>query len=81
MTTNIAVAAQIAHPTIPIVLKKTLPNKAESCLDRIRLGEQVAHVYKDESRPWWNLVNDDLGYKDISNDLFQAYIRLLTAIA
>ena len=33
MTTNIAVAAQITHPTIPIVLKRTLPNEAESRLE------------------------------------------------
>ena len=33
MTTNIAVTAQIAHPTIPIVLKRTLPNEAESRLE------------------------------------------------
>ena len=81
MTTNIAVAAQIAHPTVPIVLKKTLPNKAESRLDRVRSGEPVAHVYNDEDRAWWNLVDNDKVYEAISDDLFQAYVRLITAIA
>lgn len=44
MTTNIAVAAQIAHP-------------------------------------WWDLVDNDKVYEAISDDLFQAYVRLMTAIA
>ena len=33
MTTNIAVAAQITHPTNPLVLKRTLPNESESRLE------------------------------------------------
>ena len=80
MTTNIAVAAQITHPTIPIVLKRTLPNEAESRLDRVRLGKPVAHVY-NENRAWWDLVDNDKAYEAISDDLFQAYVRLMTAIA
>lgn len=81
MTTNIAVAAQIAHPTIPAVLKRTLPNNVESHLDRIRQGEPVAQVYKDERRPWWDLVDNDKVYEALSDDLFQANVRLMTAIA
>ena len=80
MTTNIAVAAQIAHPTIPIVLKRTLPNEAESRLDRVRLGKPVAHVY-NENRAWWDLVDNDKVYEAIRDGLFQAYVRLMTAIA
>ena len=81
MTTNIAVAAQIAHPTIPAVLKRTLPNNVESHLDRIRQGEPVAQVYKDERRPWWDHVDNDKVYEALSDDLFQANVRLMTAIA
>ena len=80
MTTNIAVAAQIAHPTIPIVLKRTLPNEAESRLDRVSLGKPVAHVY-NENRAWWDLVDNDKVYEAISDDLFQGYVRLMSAIA
>ena len=50
MTTNIAVAAQIARPTIPFVLKSVLPAETESRLDRICCGAPVAEVYRDESR-------------------------------
>ena len=81
MTTNIAVAAQIAHPTIPFVLKRTIPTEKESRLERISGGEPLAHVYQDEKHAWWDLVDNDKVYEAISDDMFQAYVRLLTAIA
>ncbi len=81
MTTNIAVAAQIARPTIPFVLKSVLPAETESRLDRICCGVPVAEVYRDESRPWWDLVDNDNIYKVIAADEFQAYVRLISAIA
>lgn len=81
MTTNIAVAAQIARPTIPFVLKSVLPAETESRLDRICCGAPVAEVYRDESRPWWDLVDNDNIYKVIASDKFQAYVRLISAIA
>ena len=81
MTTNIAVAAQIAHPTIPSVLKSVLPAETESRLDRICCGAPIAEVYRDESRPWWDLVDNDNIYKVIAADEFQAYVRLISAIA
>ena len=81
MTTNIAVAAQIARPTIPFVLKSVLPAETESRLDRICCGAPVAEVYQDESRPWWDLVDDDKVYETIATDQFQAYVRLISAIA
>ena len=81
MTTNIAVAAQIARPTIPFVLKSVLPAETESRLDRICCGVPVAEVYRDESRPWLDLVDNDNIYKVIAADEFQAYVRLISAIA
>lgn len=81
MTTNIAVAAQIARPTIPFVLKRVLPAETESRLDRIRCGAPVAEVYRDESRPWLDQVDDDKVYETIATDQFQAYLRLISAIA
>ena len=81
MTTNIAVAAQVARPTIPFALKSVLPAETESRLDRIRCGAPVAEVYRDESRPWWDLVDDDKVYETIATDQFQAYVRLISAIA
>ena len=81
MTTNIAVAAQIARPTIPFVLKSVLPAETESRLDRICCEAPVAEVYRDESRPWWDLVDNDNIYKVIAADEFQAYVRLISAIA
>ncbi len=81
MTTNIAVAAQVARPTIPFVLKSVLPAETESRLDRIRCGAPVAEVYRDKSRPWWDLVDDDKVYEAIASDQFQAYVRLISAIA
>ena len=81
MTTNIAVAAQIARPTIPFVLKSFLPAETESHLDRIRCGAPVAEVYRDESSPWLDLVDDDKVYETIATDQFQAYVRLISAIA
>ena len=81
MTTNIAVAAQIARPTIPFVLKSVLPAETESRLDRICCGVPVAEVYRDESRPWWDLVDNDNIYKVSAADEFQAYVRLISAIA
>ena len=81
MTTNIAVAAQIARPTIPFVLKSVLPAETESRLGRIRCGAPVAEVYRDESSPWLDLVDDDKVYETIATDQFQAYVRLISAIA
>lgn len=81
MTTNIAVAAQIARPTIPFVLNSVLPAETESRLDRIRCGAPVAEVYRDESSPWLDLVDDDKVYETIATDQFQAYVRLISAIA
>ena len=81
MTTNIAVADQIARPTIPFVLKSVLPAETESRLDRICCGAPVAEVYRDESRPWLDLVDNDNIYKVIAADEFQAYVRLISAIA
>ena len=80
MTTNTAVAAQIAHPTIPFVLKRTLPNEAESRLNRISAGEPVVKVYQEQSRAWWDLVDDNKVYEAVSDELYQAYARLMTAI-
>ena len=81
MTTNIAVAAQVARPTIPFVLKSVLPAETESRLDRIRCGAPVAEVYRDESHPWLDQVDDDKVYETIATDQFQAYVRLISAIA
>ena len=81
MTTNIAVAAQISRPTIPFVLKSVLPAETESRLDRICCGVPVAGVYRDEYRPWWDLVDNDNIYKAIASDEFQAYVLLISAIA
>ena len=81
MTTKIAVATQAARPTIPFVLKSVLPAETESHLDRIRCGAPVAEVYRDESSPWLDLVDDDKVYETITTDQFQAYVRLICAIA
>ena len=81
MTTNIAVAVQGARPTIPFVLKSVLPAETKSRLDRIRCGAPVAEVYRDESRPWLDHVDDDKVYDTIATDQFQAYVRLISAIA
>jgi len=81
MTTNIAVAAQIARPTIPFVLKSVLPAETESRLNRICCGAPVAEVYRDESRHWWDFVDDEKVYETIATDQFQAYVRLISAIA
>ena len=81
MTTNLAVAAQIARPTIPFVLKSVLPAETESRLDRICCGAPVAEVYRDESRPWWGLVDNDKVYETIASDHLQAYVRLISANA
>ena len=74
-------AAQIAHPTIPSVLKSVLPAETESRLDRICCGAPIAEAYRDESRPWWDLLDDDKVYETIATDQFQAYVRLISAIA
>lgn len=81
MTTNIAVAAQVARPTIPFVLKSVLPAETESRLERICCGAPVAEVYRDESRPWWDFVDDEKVYETIATDQFQSYVRLISAIA
>lgn len=81
MTTNITIAAQVAHPSIPFVTKGTMTAETEGLLDRISHGEPVAQVYEGENRPWWDFVDDNRVYGTISGDLFQALVRLNTSIA
>ncbi len=50
-------------------------------LERILNGEPLTQVYNNETRAWWDLVDDDAVYDAISHDDFQAYVRLEEAIA
>ncbi len=81
MMTKIALSAQCAHTTNPVILKRNLPNKVESHLNHICHGESITHIYKDESRPWWEFVDNDKVYETISDELFQTYVYLMTVIA
>ena len=79
MTTNIAIAAQLARPSIPFVLKLVIPTESESHLDQISNGSPIAHIYRGESRPWWDTINDDKIYEAIADDRFQDFVRTISA--
>lgn len=79
MTTNIAIAAQLARPSVPSVLKQVIPTESESHLDQISNGTPITHVYRGESRPWWDTVDDDKVYEDIADERFQDFVREITA--
>ena len=81
MTTSFAAAARIARPTPPAAPKAAAPTKAESSPERIAGGESPGSVYHDETRPWWDLVSADTVEKAIADELFQAYVRLVVALA
>ena len=78
MTTNIAIAAQLARPSIPFVLKLVIPTESESHLDQIRNGSPITHVYRGESRTWWDLVDDDKVCEAIANDRFRGFVRAIS---
>ena len=50
-------------------------------LDRILSGEPLTQVYNNETRSWWDLVDDNAVEDTILNDDFQAYVRLIEAIS
>ena len=81
MTASLSIAAQSAHPSILPVLDGTHSSESETRLDRIRRGAPVASVYRDESRSWWDLVDNDRVWEFISREDFQAYVRLVAATA
>ena len=78
--TAIAIPAQFAHPSVNSVMNMDAA-VAGNRLDRICNGESVAQVYRDESRPWWDLVDEDKVYDIIRQEEHQAYVRLITALA
>ena len=81
MMTTISSTAQVAPTISPSFSNNIHPAQSEDRLDRIRRGEPMARVYRDESRSWWNRVDDDEVYKAIADDRFQSYVRLIVAAA
>ena len=74
-------AAQLAHPTLSLATNCETLSESEMRLDRLSDGEPVAHVYQDEDRDWMDLVDDDMVYAYIARADFQAYVRLICALA
>ena len=60
---------------------KDMSTTAMHNLDRILSGEPLSKVYSTETRSWWDLVDDNAVYDTLSNDDFQAYVRLIEAIS
>ena len=81
MITSISTTAQAAPTFVPTVFDNTLPSGMGTPLDRIRCGEPVARVYRDETRPWWDLVDEDRVYEAIADDRFRSFVRLVVATA
>lgn len=81
MTKNLAVAAPTARPALPSLHGTAAMTKAESNLERIAGGESPARVYYGEGRPWWDLASADTVLKAVSDELFQACVRLAEALA
>ena len=78
MTTNIAIAAQLAHPSIPFVLKQVIQTESESHLDQIRNGSPITDVYRGENRSWWDGVDDDEVCEAIADSRFRGFVRTIS---
>ena len=81
MRSNLAVAAQTAHTTTPVVLKKAPLTEAENNLARIAAGERVIDVYRRQSRTWWPQATSEKVDAAVSDNTLQGYARLLAAIS
>ena len=81
MRNNLAVAAQTAHTTTPVVLKKTSRTEAESNLARIAAGQRVIDVYRGQERSWWHHATPETVVAAVSDNTLQGYARLLAAIS
>ena len=79
--TKTSSAALAAHITPTFILVSNTRSEAEKRLGSISRGEPMVQVYKDETRSWWDLVDDNDVYEAISNDEFQAFVRLVSATA
>ena len=81
MMRTISSTAQVAPGIAPSFFSNSLSSKTTKPLDRISCGEPVARVYRDESRSWWDYVDDDKVYEAIADKRFQSYVRLIVAAA
>lgn len=77
---NIAIALS-AHTINSNHVEDTLLSKVENSLERICQGEPLAQAYKNERRQWWDSVDEDRIYEEISDSLFQGYVRLIEEIS
>ena len=79
--TTFAIPAQFAHTTSSPVMTMAPSTGSQDRLERIYSGEPVAHVYEDDTRDWWDLVDNDKVFEEIAADDFQAFVLLTTLLA
>lgn len=78
MITNTLVGSFCQNNTITNILQNTLPSESEARLERnASHSSNIIEEYKGETRPWWDLADDDLIYKAISEPLFQDYVKVI----
>ena len=77
MVTNSTLAAFSQRPSIPSVLRRALPTRAESNLMRIASGARLTDVYRDETRSWWSLAEQGLIDKAVADPAFGDYVLLM----
>ena len=77
MVTNLTLAAFSQHPSVPSVLRRALPSRAESNLERIASGERVIDVHRGDTRGWWDLAADELIERQLSDPAFEDYVLLV----
>ena len=77
MTTHSSVAALVQRPSLPSIHKRTIPSASEDRLHRIATGQvSVMDAYRNEDRPWMDLVDDELVYDIIAGKAFQDFVRI-----
>lgn len=77
MTTHSSVAALDQRPSIPSFHKRTSLSASENRLHRIATGQvSVMDAYRNEDRPWMDLVDDELVYDTIAGKAFQDFVRI-----
>ena len=77
MVTSSTLAAFSQRPSIPSVLRRALPTRAESNLMRIASGARLTDVYRDETRSWWSLAEQGLVDKAVADPRFGDFVTVM----
>ena len=57
--------------------RRARTTRAERNLERIVSGERLANIYRDESRFWWDLADDELVDRAVADPRFGDFVTVM----